>query len=130
MKSLDILKKIAEKIASLDDRIVEVFIHSDSPKDPLKSDEVYFVCHLLDPEITRNLDVFDEKGTMWSLEITEKLNPFLEEINFDPEVVIMPFNYQLYLQGEYGKYYITLYLKDGYTPILETADQHLKDNII
>lgn len=130
MKSLDILKDIAEKIASLDERVVEVFIHSDSPKDPLKGDEVYLVCHLLDPEITRNLDAFDEKGTMWSVEITEKLIPFLEEINFGPEVVIMPFNYQLYSQGEYGQYYITLYLKDGYTPILETADQIVKGNII
>jgi len=130
MKSLDILKDIAKKIASLDERIVEVFIHSDSPKDPLKGDEVYFVCHLLDPEITRNLDAFDEKGTMWSVEITEKLIPFLEEINFGPEVVIMPFNYQLYSQGEYGQYYITLYLKDGYTPVLDTADQIVKGNII
>ncbi|GAB6161493.1 hypothetical protein JCM12298_06520 [Desulfothermus naphthae] len=127
MKSLSILKKIAKKIASLDNRVVEVFIHSDFPKDPLKDDEVYFVCHLLDPEITHDLNVFNEKGTMWSLEILDKLSPFLEEINFIPEVIIMPFNYKLYLQGEYGKYYITLYLKEGYTPVLDAADQFLKE---
>ncbi|GAB6888139.1 hypothetical protein JCM13304A_16370 [Desulfothermus okinawensis JCM 13304] len=127
MKSLEILKKVAEKIVSLDKRVVEVFIHSDSPKDPLKTDEIYLVCHLLDPEITHDLDAFDDMGTIWSLEITEKLTPFLEEINLNPEVIIMPFNYKLYSQGEYGEYYITLYLKEGYSSVFETADKVVKD---
>ncbi len=128
-KSLNILKKIAERIASLDERVVEVFIHSDFPKDPLKKDEVYMVCHLLDPEITHNIDVFDEKGTSWSIEMTEKLSSFLEDIKINSEIIIVPFNYILYAQGEYGKYYITLYLKEGYTPVLETADEVIKNKI-
>ncbi len=66
-------------------------------------------------------------GTIWSLEITEKLTPFLEEINLNPEVIIMPFNYKLYSQGEYGEYYITLYLKEGYSSVFETADKVVKD---
>jgi hypothetical protein len=126
MDSLKILKDIALKISEMDEKIVEVFIHSDSPSDPLKNEEVYFICHLLDPEITHDLDVFNDKGTLWSIEITEKIMPYLEELNIKPEIIIMPFNYKLYSQGEYGEYYITLYLKEGYTPVLETADQKIK----
>ncbi len=121
--SVDKLKKLAEEIRKLDEKVVEVFVHSDVPQDPLKSDEVYLVCHLLDPEITYNIDVFNDRGMMWSLEVSEKLYSFIDELGIQKEIIIMPFNFQLYSQGEYGKYYLTLYLREGYSPILETVDR-------
>ncbi len=126
MDSLKILKHIAKKISELDEKVVEVFIHSDTPDDPLKKDEIYFICHLLDPDITHDLEVFNDKGTLWSLEIMEKIAPIIEELDIGSEIIITPFNYKLYSQGEYGKYYITLYLKEGYSPVLQTADKKFK----
>ncbi len=123
VSSVEKLKKLAQQIINLDDRVVEVFVHSDVPQDPFKADEVYLVCHLLDPEITYDVDVFNDRGMLWSLEISEKLQSSIEEMGITQEIIIMPFNFQLYSQGEYGRYYLTLYLKEGYSPILETADK-------
>ncbi len=127
MDSLEKLRSLARRIGELDDRVVEVFVHSDVPRDPLKGDEVYLVCHLLDPEITHDMEVFDDRGMLWSLDLSEKLLPEIEQLGIEKEVIIMPFSYPLYFQGEYGKYYMTLYLKEGYSPILETADKRQEE---
>ena len=128
MNSLEVLKQIAKKIAELDDKIVEVFIHSDTPHDPLEADEIYLVCHLLDHGITHDLEIFNDKGTSWSIEIREKVLPLIEKLHLNSEIIIVPFNYKLYAQNEYGKYFITVYLKRDFCPILETADLVVKEN--
>lgn len=121
------LKRMAQSLAELDDRILEVFIHSDSPKNPFSSDEIYLVCHLAEPGVTYDTRIYNDEGFNWGLEIAEKMEPVLKELDINQEVIISPFNFELHEHNEYGAYYQTLFLKDGYQPILEVADREKKD---
>jgi hypothetical protein len=117
------LHKLGEKIAELDVRIVEVFIHSDTPRDPLESDEIYIVCSIADPEITNNIDAYNDAGFSWALDMQDKTEGLRKELEIEPEIVLAPFNFDLHADGEYGEYYSTLFIKEGYTPVLEIADK-------
>jgi hypothetical protein len=121
------LKKVALALADLDHRILEVFIHSDSPKNPFQSEEIYLVCHLAEPGMTYDSRVYNDEGFNWGLDMAEKMEPMLDELGISQEVIISPFNFELHEHNEYGDYYQTLYLKDGYQPILEVADREKKD---
>lgn len=126
-ESFDKLKIVAERIAELDDRVIEVFVHSDAPRDPLQADEVDLVCHLADPSITQDLDAYNDQGFAWGLDMAEKIQPVLEEQGIDIEVIISPFNFQMHDAGEYGEYYHSLFLKPGFEPVLDAADQQKKN---
>ena len=126
-KSFEKLQTLASRLAELDHKIIEVFIHSDSPTDPLKNDEIYLVCHLADPQITNDLDYYNEESFGWGLEMAEQIEPLKEELEIDNEIIISPFNFQLHLNDEYGEYYHTLFIKEGFTPILEVADEQKKE---
>ncbi len=125
-ESFDKLKVVAEKIADLDDRVIEVFVHSDTPRDPLKDDEVDMVCHLADPGITQDLNVYNDQGFAWGLDIAEQILPFVNEQHIETEIIVSPFNFQMHDAGEYGEYYHSLFLKSGFDPVLEVADKQKK----
>ncbi len=124
---IKILKKIALALAELDDRILEVFIHSDSPRNPFQSDEIYLICHLAEPGVTYDSRIYNDEGFNWGLDIAEKMEPVLQGLNITQEVIISPFNFELHEHNEYGAYYQTLFLKEGYQPILEVADREKRD---
>jgi hypothetical protein len=121
------LKVLAERIAENDDRVLEVFVHSDSPRDPLQGDEVDLVCHLADPGITQDLNVYNDQGFAWGLDMAERIQPNREEQGIDAEVIVSPFNFQMHDSGEYGEYYYSLFLKSGFDPVLEVADKQKKN---
>ncbi len=123
---MNTLKELGSKIAELDSRITEVFIHSDTPKDPFSGDEIFLVCHLTDPDFTRDMKAFEEKGHPWSLEISETAQSLAQELGIQQEVIVTPFNFAFHANNEYGQYYLTLYLKEGYEPILDRADTERK----
>lgn len=125
--SLKSLFGLAEDIASLDERILEIFIHADSKKDPLSGEEIYLVCHLADPAITNDIAAYDESAVGWSLDMSEAMQHILEKRDIRQEVILTPFNFRLHERGEYGSYYITLFLREGYKPILEIADEQKKE---
>lgn len=120
------LKAVAEKIAEYDDRVLEVFVHSDTPRDPLQGDEVDLVCHLADPGITQDVNVYNDQGFAWGLEMAEKIQPTREEQDIEAEIIVSPFNFQMHDAGEYGEYYHSLFLKSGFDPVLEVADKQKK----
>jgi hypothetical protein len=126
-KSFDKLHTLASRLAELDDKIIEVFIHSDAPTDPLKNEEIYLVCHLADPRITNDIDYYNEESFSWGLDMAEQLEPLKEELDIQNEIIISPFNFHLHLNDEYGEYYHTLFIKEGFTPILELADEQKKE---
>jgi len=121
--SLKKLTGLAEAIAELDARILEIFIHADSRKDPLAGEEIYLVSHLAEPSITNDIEVYDEAAVDWSLDMGEAISPLLDEQGIEQEVILTPFNYRLHERGEYGSFYVTLFIKKGYRPILEIADE-------
>jgi len=123
VQSLEKLKKVARHIAGLDDRVLEVFIHSDVPRDPLENDEIYLVCHLADHGISNDMDRYDDEGYLWGLDIQERIGQVLSEEGIENEVIVTPFNFRLHEEGEYGIYYHTLFLREGFTPVIELADQ-------
>ncbi len=123
VQSLEKLKKVARYIAGLDDRVLEVFIHSDVPRDPLENDEIYLVCHLADHGISNDMDRYDDEGYLWGLDIQERIGQVLSEEGIENEVIVTPFNFRLHEEGEYGIYYHTLFLREGFTPVIELADQ-------
>ncbi|MDZ7760572.1 MAG: hypothetical protein U5L00_09985 [Desulfovermiculus sp.] len=125
--SFEKLKKAAARIAELDERVIEIFVHSDTPKDPLQNEEVDLVCHLADPNITQDLDAYNDEGFAWGLDMAEKIRSDLEELGINTEVIISPFNFQMHDSGEYGEYYYSLFLKPGFDPVLEVADQQKKN---
>ena len=122
-RSLERLGRVAQSIAQQDERVLEVFIHSDVPRDPLQSDEIHLVCHLADHAISNDLDEYNDRGYLWGLDMQEQIGRVLTEEGIENEVIITPFNFQLHDEGEYGGYYHTLYLKTGFTPVLDLADQ-------
>ncbi len=122
-QSLERLGRVARHIASLDSRVLEVFIHSEVPRDPLENDEVYLVCHLADHAISNDLDRYNDEGYLWGLDMQERISQVLAEEGIENEVIVAPFNFRLHEDGEYGSYYHTLYLKEGFTPVVELADQ-------
>ncbi len=126
-KSFEKLQILAERIAELDDRVIEVFVHSDSPKDPLGAEEVFLVCHVGDPTISNDLELYEGEGYGWGLEMQEGLQPVIETLGIELEVVVSAFNFKLYNAGEYGSYFHTLFLREGYTPVLQLADQQQKE---
>jgi len=126
-KNLSTLKKLALRLAGMDERIIEVFIHSDTPKDPFRNEEIYLVCHLGEPRITNDMETYNDEGFAWGLEMSEALQPVLEEMDIDKEVVVTPFNFELHEQNEYGDYYQTLFIRDGFDPILKIADEHKEE---
>jgi len=126
-ESFDKLKKVAQRIAKLDDRILEVFVHSDTPKDPLQGEEVDLVCHLADPNITQDLETYNDQGYAWGLDMAENIRPVAEELNIEAEIIVTPFNFQMHDAGEYGEYYHSLFLKSGFDPVLDAADQQKKN---
>lgn len=121
--SIEKLEKLASELAKLDENIIEVFIHAKKPLDPLKEEEVYLVCLLADPQMTNDLDYHNEEGFNWSVEISERLSPLIQKLGIQSEIVVTPFNRQLYEDGEYGEYYRTLFIKKDHTPILELLDE-------
>jgi hypothetical protein len=121
--SLQRLKKVARRIAELDDRVLEVFIHSDVPRNPLESDEIHLVCHLADHAISNNLDRYNDEGYLWGLNMQERLSQVLADEGIENEVIVTPFNFRLHEEGEYGAYYHTLFLREGFTPVIELADR-------
>jgi hypothetical protein len=125
--SFEKLKKAAERIAELDERVIEVFVHSDTPRDPLQNEEVDLVCHLADPNITQDLDAYNDEGFAWGLDMAEKIRPDVEEWGINSEIIVSPFNFQMHDAGEYGEYYHSLFLKTGFDPVLEAADQQKKN---
>jgi hypothetical protein len=122
-QSLKRLGKIARHIARLDERVLEVFIHSEVPRDPLENEELHLVCHLADHAISNDLDRYNDEGYLWGLEMQERISHVLAEEGIENEVILTPFNFRLHEDGEYGSYYHTLFLKEGFTPIIELADQ-------
>ncbi|ACV69399.1 hypothetical protein [Desulfohalobium retbaense] len=122
-KHLKILQDLAKDIAELDERIVEVFIHSDAPRDPFDAEEIYLVCSLTDPEIANDIEVYNDAGFAWSLEMQDKIEPLREAHGIGPEIILAPFNFVLHAEGEYGEYYSTLFLREGYAPVLKMADE-------
>lgn len=122
-KHLKQLQGLAKDIAALDGRIVEVFIHSDAPRDPFGAEEIYLVCSLTDPEIANSLEAYNDAGFTWSLEIQEHVESLRHKWGVPPEVIVAPFNFVLHAEGEYGEYYATLFIQDGYTPVLKMADE-------
>lgn len=122
-KHLKQLQGLAKDIAALDERIVEVFIHSDAPRDPFEAEEIYLVCSLTEPEIANSLEVYNDTGFTWSLEMQENVESLRHKWEVTPEVIVAPFNFVLHAEGEYGEYYSTLFLQDGYTPVLKMADE-------
>jgi hypothetical protein len=114
---------VARHIARLDERVLEIFIHSDLPRDPLNNDEVHLVCHLADHDISNDLDRYNDEGYLWGLDMQERISQVLSEEGIESEVIITPFNFRLHEEGEYGCYYHTLFLREGFTPVLELADQ-------
>lgn len=127
MKGLETLKSVALRIADLDTRITEVFIHNDSPRDPFVGDEISLVCHVADPAISRDEAAYEEEGYQWELNMSEAAQPIAKESGLKQALIVTPFNFEMHASGEYGQYYATLYLKEGYQPILEMADQRLKE---
>ncbi|MEF8824064.1 MAG: hypothetical protein V5B78_08440 [Desulfohalobiaceae bacterium] len=123
VQSLEKLKNVARHIAGLDERVLEVFIHSDVPRDPLENDEIYLVCHLADHGISNDMDRYDDEGYLWGLDIQERIGQVLSEKGIENEVIVTPFNFRLHEEGEYGTYYHTLFLREGFTPVIELADQ-------
>lgn len=121
--SLEKLKKVARHVAELDERVLEVFIHSEVPRDPLENDEIYLVCHLADHGISNDMDRYDDEGYLWGLDIQERIGQVLSEEGIGNEVIVTPFNFRLHEEGEYGAYYHTLFLREGFTPVIELADQ-------
>ncbi len=121
--SLKKLERLASELAGLEKNIIEIFVHSNKPVDPLKFDEVYLICVMDDFKMMNDLDYHTEEGFNWSVEMSEKLTPFIEELGIRNEVIITPFNHQLYEEGEYGEYYQVLFIKEDYTPILELLDK-------
>ena len=120
--SLKKLEKLAFELKKLDENIIEIFVHTNKPMDPLKFDELYLVCILNDFKMMHDFNYHTEEGTNWSIDTSEKLAPFIEELGIRSEVVIVPFNYQLFEEGEYGEYYKILYIEENYKPILELLD--------
>jgi hypothetical protein len=114
---------VARRIAELDDRVLEVFIHSDVPRNPLESDEIHLVCHLADHAISNNLDRYNDEGYLWGLNMQERLSQVLADEGIENEVIVTPFNFRLHEEGEYGAYYHTLFLREGFTPVIELADR-------
>jgi hypothetical protein len=51
----------------------------------------------------------------------------IDTLGIELEVVVSAFNFKLYNAGEYGSYFHTLFLRDGYTPVLQLADQQQKE---
>ena len=127
MKGIKKLQELARRIAELDARITEVFIHDDAPRDPLQGDELSLVCHVADPAINRDEAAYQEAGYQWDLEMSEAAQPIARELDITQEVIVTPFNFQMHANGEYGEYYVTLYLKEGYDPILEVTDKRLRE---
>ena len=125
--SFEKLKKAADRIAELDERVIEVFVHSDTPRDPLQNEEVDLVCHLADPNITQDLDAYNDEGFAWGLDMAEKIRPDVEELGINAEVIVSPFNFQMHDSGEYGEYFHSLFLKTGFDPVLEAADRQKKN---
>lgn len=126
-KSFDKLKVVAEKIAELDDRVAEVFIHSNKPNDPLEDSDVELVCHLTEPRITQDIDVYNDEGFAWGLDMAEKVQPTAKEQEIKSSIIVSPFNLRMHESGEYGEYYHTLFLKSDFEPALETADEGKKE---
>lgn len=122
-KSFKKLHTLASRLAELDEKIIEIFIHSDAPTDPLKNDEIYLVCHLADPRITNDIDYYNEESFSWGLDMAEQIEALKDELSIEKEIIISPFNFQLHSSDEYGAYYHTLFIKEGFTPILEMADE-------
>lgn len=127
MKGLETLKSVALRIADLDTRITEVFIHNDSPRNPFVGDELSLVCYIADPAMSRDEAAYEAEGYQWELNMTEEVQPIAEEFGLRQALIVTPFNFEMHANGEYGQYYATLYLKEGYQPILEVADQRLKE---
>lgn len=126
-ESFDKLKKVAQKISEIDDRVIEVFVHSDSPRDPLQGDEVDLVCHLANPGITQDLDAYNDEGFAWGLDMAEQIQPLISDQDIQTEIIVSPFNFQMHASGEYGEYYHSLFIKSGFDPVLEAADQQKKN---
>lgn len=127
MKGMKLLRELAARIAQMDDRITEVFIHGDTPKDPFKGEEIFLICHVADPEINRDEQAFEDAGYQWGLDISEAVQPMAQELGIEQEVIVNPFNFEMYNNGEYGQYYATLFLREGFEPILDRADRERKE---
>jgi len=123
VQSLERLKTVARHIAGVDERVLEVFIHSDVPRNPMENDEIYLVCHLADHGISNDLDRYNDEGYLWGLDIQEQISQILAEEGIENEVIVSPFNFRLHEEGEYGTYYHTLFLREGFTPVIELADR-------
>ena len=126
-QSLRRLGRVAREIARLDERVLEVFIHSDVPRDPLEQEEIHLVCHLADHAISNDLDECNDRGYLWGLEIQDRISQTLSGEGIENEVIITPFNFRLHEEGEYGSYYHTLFIREGFTPVIELADQKKQD---
>lgn len=126
-QSLRRLGRVAREIARLDERVLEVFIHSDVPRDPLEQEEIHLVCHLADHAISNDLDEYNDRGYLWGLEIQDRISQTLSGEGIENEVIITPFNFRLHEEGEYGSYYHTLFIREGFTPVIELADRNKQD---
>lgn len=121
------LEKLARAIAKADTRVIEVIIHQDTPNLPLESDEIFLVCYLNHYGMTNDLKVYEEEAFSWGIDIYEKVSERIEELGLgDKEIIITPFNFELHRQNEYGKYFRSLFIQEGYEPILSIADRELK----
>jgi hypothetical protein len=117
------LKKLASRIAAMDHRIMEVFIHSDCPGNPYQTDQIQLVCHIADPEMNRDLLALDDLGRQWAMDLSEAARHIAATMGIRQNIAVTPFNFELYADGEYGDYYGTLFIKDGCEPILEWSDR-------
>jgi hypothetical protein len=123
VSKIQLLKDLAAQVADKDERIIEVFMHDDAPRDPFAGEEIFLVCYVADPSINRDEQAYDAAGHPWELGMSEAIQPIAREMGITQEIVVTPFNFELHANGEYGKYYATLFLKEGYEPILEKADK-------
>lgn len=98
-------------------------MHDDAPRDPFAGDENFLVCHVADPSINRDEEAYKKADYQWGLDMSDAIQPVAKELGIKQEVVVTPFNFKMYPNGEYGQYYATLFLKEGYKPILEKADE-------
>ncbi|MCF8038367.1 MAG: helix-turn-helix domain-containing protein [Desulfohalobiaceae bacterium] len=127
IKQFKTLEKLAQAIVKADPRVIEVIIHQDTPNSPLASDEVFLVCYLNHYGITNDLTVYEEEAFSWGIDIYEKVAGRIAELGLsEKEIIITPFNFDLHRQNEYGKYFRSLFIQDGYEPILSIADRELK----
>ncbi len=127
IKQFKTLEKLAQAIVEADPRVIEIIIHQDTPNLPLQSDEIFLVCYLNHYGMTNDVNVYEEEAFSWGIDIYEKVADRIKELGLsEKEIIITPFNFKLHRQNEYGKYFRSLFIKDGYEPILSNADRELK----